>query len=207
MYYELDSLFALDGKTILDAFFAKSEYEIYTRAKQRTTGYEVLAKNPTTFDMGFSVWNEYQLQIDAILDRVKNSFNLVMVSDYMAESLVMLKEELCWDLDDVIYFTRNQREMEVNDRLREKVKNWNKIDYAIFEHYNKTFWERVHEGGQRFQGEVKKINKASTWLRKKCSEATGFKELKESKYRILCENMLRSEIDYTKLLKLKQQQP
>lgn len=32
--------------------------------------------------------------------------------EYFDESLVLLKRELCWDLDDVVYFKLNQRSLE-----------------------------------------------------------------------------------------------
>ena len=43
--------------------------------------------------------------IAKVIDTVEKEFQLVMISDYMFESLVLLKDELCWDLEDVVYFT------------------------------------------------------------------------------------------------------
>lgn len=226
VYYKFKTLFDLDNKlNMLDAFFIKSKEDIYARVKERKTDNEVLAKNPITYDMGFSAWNENQADINAVLEKVKSSYNLVMISDYMAESLVMLKEKLCWDSLEIAYFTMNKRpdeyrqQMTHREKLREKVKNWNKIDYAIFEHYNKTFWQGVHKGGQQFQRNVEKLRETNKWLKEKCLDAghhfdksqpwfpiMGFKlkeESKEFRYRALCENMIRSEIEYTNLLKKK----
>lgn len=129
VYYKFKTLFDLDNKlNMLDAFFIKSKEDIYARVKERKTDNEVLAKSPITYDMGFSAWNENQADINAVLEKVKSSYNLVMISDYMAESLVMLKEKLCWDSLEIAYFTMNKRpdeyrqQMTHREKLREKVK-------------------------------------------------------------------------------------
>ena len=37
---------------------------------------------------------------------------MVLIMEYFDESLVLLKRELCWELDDVVYFKLNQRSKE-----------------------------------------------------------------------------------------------
>lgn len=80
-------------------------------------------------------------------------------------------------------------------------------------------WQGVHKGGQQFQRNVEKLRETNKWLKEKCLDAghhfdksqpwfpiMGFKlkeESKEFRYRALCENMIRSEIEYTNLLKKK----
>ena len=92
--------------------------------------------------------------------------------------------------------------------------------YRIFEYYNQTFWNKVHKGGAEFQEKVKKLRNTNEWLRENCLQPgrhfdksqpwfpiLGFRlrnESKNFKFRRLCEDMIRSEIDYTNLLKLKQ---
>lgn len=227
VYLNFYALFRINRKlNLLDAFFNKSKADIYARTKRRNTHNVFLVKNPITYDMGYPTWRENKRLIDAILEKVEKSFNLVMISDYMAESLAMLKEELCWDLKDIVYFTMNKRpdkyrqKMKNREGLRDKVRNWNKIDYTIFDHYNKTFWERVRAGGAAFKRNVEKLKETNAWLKEHCLETgrhydksqpwfpiLGYKlknESKDFKFRTLCENMVRSEIDYTNMLKLKQ---
>lgn len=46
------------------------------------------------------------------VDELAEKIDLVLIMEYFDESLVLLKRELCWDLDDVVYFKLNQRSEE-----------------------------------------------------------------------------------------------
>lgn len=46
------------------------------------------------------------------IDELAEKIDLVLIMEYFDESLVLLKRELCWDLDDVVYFKLNQRSQE-----------------------------------------------------------------------------------------------
>ena len=46
------------------------------------------------------------------IDELAEKIDLVLIMEYFDESLVLLKRELCWDLDDVVYFKLNQRSHE-----------------------------------------------------------------------------------------------
>lgn len=46
------------------------------------------------------------------IDELAEKIDLVLIMEYFDESLVLLKRELCWDLDDVVYFKLNQRSEE-----------------------------------------------------------------------------------------------
>ena len=226
VYFDYYDLFKINRKlNLVDAFFNKSRTEICNRTKISNSPVAFLVKNPVTYDLGFPTWKDNETLVNNILRKVKEDFHLVMISDYMAESLIMLKNELCLDFKDIVYFTKNRRA----DRLRQQIRNittarihvkgWNNIDYRIFEYYNATFWKKVREGGTKFQEDVKTLKDKNKWLRKMCPHSRrhfdnaqslfpilGSKSKKESKtfnLRSFCENMFRSEIDYTNLLKLK----
>lgn len=46
------------------------------------------------------------------IDELAEKIDLVLIMEYFDESLVLLKRELCWDLDDVVYFKLNKRSQE-----------------------------------------------------------------------------------------------
>ena len=46
------------------------------------------------------------------IDELAEKIDLVLITEYFDESLVLLKRELCWELDDVVYFKLNQRSKE-----------------------------------------------------------------------------------------------
>lgn len=65
------------------------------------------------FDLGLQhkYYND-PLVIKKHIEDLAEKINLVLIMEYFDESLVLLKRELCWDLDDVIYFKLNQRSLE-----------------------------------------------------------------------------------------------
>ena len=222
-YYYFARLFSLnETANVLDQFFNKSFKDVFEISYKNPYNMG-LAKNPITFDMGKDTWNQRNFAINAILMEVRKEFDLVMISDYMSESLVLLKKLLCWDIKDVAYFTMNKRPNEYrqqilnNKRTREKVKQWNKIDYTIFNFYNETFWRKIRNGGKRLQQDVTDLNNLNKRLASKClhnginyaESLNWFPKLKKNipmKSSIYheCEAMLKQEIPFTTFLKLKQ---
>ncbi|GBN23350.1 hypothetical protein AVEN_218297-1, partial [Araneus ventricosus] len=66
--------------------------------------------NQMLFDLGMD--DKAFSNNSAVMDYVRfvdSVFDLVMVRERMDESLVLLKELLCWDVDDVIIFHLNAR--------------------------------------------------------------------------------------------------
>ena len=227
VYYRFHSIFKLNRNiNILDAFFNKSENEIYEEVLHQNNEDSFLVKNPVAFDMGFRSWCDEESAIITNMERAKKDFDLVMISDYMTESLVLLKGLLCWDLKDVAYFTMNKRPDECRQKIknieetRKRIKECNKIDYEIFDYFNRTFWEKVNSKGSSFKSDLDQLLSVKKQLDQSCLShgchydesqpwfpILGFKlknETKNENIRTLCEDMIRSEIDFTYLLKHKQ---
>ena len=48
-------------------------------------------------------------EINAAIDEIIKQFDFIMISDYMDESLILLKEELCLQISDIVFFSINKR--------------------------------------------------------------------------------------------------
>jgi len=182
-----------------------------------------LVKNPNVFDFGHVIWNETRPAREAVMDTVSN-FNLVMVMDYMAESLLLLKDELCWSLEDIAYFTMNKRPDKFRQvpppDARDKVRSWSSLDYQIFEAANKTFWKRIKDAGPRFQEDLAKLKLLNAQLQKECLADKMVRDKSQPWFHIegyalrnpdptasnfpRCSAMVRSEIEFTNRLKRNQ---
>ena len=68
-----------------------------------------LAKNINFFDLGFSNELTDESEINAAIDEIIKQFDFIMISDYMDESLILLKEELCLQISDIVFFSINKR--------------------------------------------------------------------------------------------------
>ena len=182
-----------------------------------------LMKNPNAFDLGFDQWNEYPSEIKKIVTTVQNDFNLVMISEYMMESLLLLKDELCWDLSDIVFFTMNKRPNKFRKNVspnRDTIRKWSRIDYALYDHFNKTLWKKIAKKGETFQQELKALKQMKKDLETLCLAKGEFydktqswfqiegyqikKEARDKPYFQLCKQLTRSEIDYTMVLAEKQ---
>ena len=81
--------------------------------------------------------------VESKIKEIDDRFNLVMMQESFSESLVLLKEELCWDLDDVTNFKLNGRKEGVKKTLsnetRSKLRDFLRADYKLYNHFKETF--------------------------------------------------------------------
>ena len=68
-----------------------------------------LAKNINFFDLGYSNELTDESEVNAAIDEIIKQFDFIMISDYMDESLILLKEELCLQISDIVFFSINKR--------------------------------------------------------------------------------------------------
>ena len=97
-------------------------------------------------------------------------FDLVMLTEYFDESLLLLRKLLCWQMSDVVYVAKAKRALnyrsEINDHLRSQIRSWNRADVMLYEHFNQTFWQKVRDYGPDFPRDL-------ALFRRKLSEASN----------------------------------
>ncbi|XP_065671296.1 galactose-3-O-sulfotransferase 4 isoform X3 [Hydra vulgaris] len=219
--FKFKDCYKLNGTSpILDQLFNFSDDDLKKIIKSQTKdpyGAFNLTKNPNAFDLGFDPWSDTTEYIETVIKSIETDFNLVMITEYMEESLVLLKNELCWDLKDVAFFIQNARlTKEVSSNNLEKSKtralNWNKMDVAIYDYFNKTFWKKIKNSGISFQQDVEKLKEMNFFLEYECStQPKNKKKLAAStlknKFNVveniteLCLNLQIQELNYTSILK------
>lgn len=195
------------------------------------------AKNLMTFDFGYNHNGNFSARhVQMMLLAIETEFDLLLISEYFDESMVLLKEALCWELDDVVSFSLNSRDNSTKTPLSEstieKIKSWNKLDWEIYMHFNRTFWEKIdwHIGRERMQQEVKMLRHKREQLAKICLQGGGsvapnmirdqalaplqygrakilgynLKLGLEETTRQMCQRLVRPELQYSNLLYRKQ---
>jgi len=123
-----------------------------TRFFNHDTDWYMRSKNYMCFDIGYSV----EMDDDAIIDQkiavMEQQLTFVLLTDYFDESLILMKNKLCWDWDDVVYVKFKMRIEEakatINPTLAEQIKKWNRADFKLYEHFNTTFWANVDAFGR-----------------------------------------------------------
>ncbi|CAL9708327.1 unnamed protein product [Knipowitschia caucasica] len=133
-------------------------------------------KNLLFFDFGLD--NMLQVtdpQVEEGIKSISERFHLVMMVEYFEESLILLKEVLCWDMDDLLFFKLNARKGSTVSKLthehRVKALEWNDIDWKLYRHFNRTFWAKVEAyGQQRMALDVAELRRRNAEMTKLCIE-------------------------------------
>ncbi|XP_078062643.1 galactose-3-O-sulfotransferase 2-like [Mustelus asterias] len=132
------------------------------------------ARNLMWFDFGYdNNMADAPGLVSALLGQLERTFDLVLVAEYFDESLLLLKQALCWDLKDVAYFKLNARAnasvSALNASMAEKVREWNWLDWRLYRHFNASFWQRVASyGHERMQQDLAHLRELRQHLATLC---------------------------------------
>ncbi|XP_075060985.1 galactose-3-O-sulfotransferase 2-like [Mixophyes fleayi] len=144
------------------------------------------ARNLLSFDLGYNPDAPFtEALAKAQVREVEKTFNLVLLTENFDESMILLKEELCWELDDVVTFKLNMRGASVplEQRDVDQLRAWNALDWYLYSHFNRTFWEKVESFGKvKMDNEVRKLRERRQQLSELCLERlvpVGAEDIKE----------------------------
>ncbi|KAE8604813.1 hypothetical protein XENTR_v10014838 [Xenopus tropicalis] len=209
----------------LEDFLSKTSY--YYRGNSH-------ARNIMTFDLGFNHNGKESPKHFRLTGKmVEATYDLVLITEYFDESLVLLKDALCWTFDDVLSFPLNTRtnstKLTISQETQEKIKSWNQLDWQLYVYFNNSFWERVEKfGKERMQREIEELRKRRDQMSKLCLQNTAVASKIRDKSlipyqsgkaiilgynlksglgkaeQLLCQRLVTPEIQYTNLLWAKQ---
>lgn len=158
--------------TSLEQWIDRADYHV---KNSRHSSFSDLEKNSLFFDFGYDNRNDGEDYIKRSIAEIDQVFDLIMISDYIDESLVLLSDLMCWSIEDLACLKLNARAKttETNavdqERLRNKVRAWNRSDAALFDHFNATFWRKVNEFGlSKMKTKVQQLQDASKSLSHTC---------------------------------------
>uniref|UniRef100_A0A6A7FX66 Galactosylceramide sulfotransferase-like n=2 Tax=Hirondellea gigas TaxID=1518452 RepID=A0A6A7FX66_9CRUS len=126
------------------------------------------------FDMGIDVHeNMTETEVRGAIEKLDKVFHLVMIAGKMDESLILLKELLCWDYSDVIFFKKNVRKNEIKSSLSksslEKMRKLNSRDVILYEYFLEKHEKVVLKyGKQRMAEDVSKLKNLRDKIYKEC---------------------------------------
>lgn len=223
-YYLLDDYYKTDLKTLLKnknrAFKTLGEKRYYNR----------LGINQMAFDLGMEPKDFLKEEVaQRFCDILERQFDLVMVAERMEESLILLMDLMNWTLDDVVFLKQNVRRSKLRSKLsKEEVRLLKKINIAdeiIYDRFSKIFEKKVAEfGANRMKDMVQCLVNKNNEHYKTCvagvvdDEIENFENKTKYGYRDrymmhytlksrnneACNSLLRSELEYTDILRKKQ---
>ena len=214
--------FGQDPVRSLNAFLRKG-IEFKDVFKTITTR---LVRNPNSFDLGLAY--KFHQNVGAIkkyITFLEKEFDLIMITDYFDESVVLLKRLLCWELEDILYFKSNERQdkeraVDLSEEVKENIKRWNAADQLLFDYFNQTFWQKIEREGKDFYDDLAAFRQKREQISRLCLtngtsiqlqyankyvKAASLKRNLDAQTREYCERMTRSENSYLAYLRSKRE--
>ena len=195
----------------LESFMEKPSYYCTTKNYQR----KMASKNGQLYDFGIVHKNVSEGSLRSKIDRLGKEIDLVLLTEYLDESLILLKQLLCWEYDDIIYLSKGVRSKShrynMSDEIKQKIRRWNAGDVLLYNHFNRTFWQKVSEYGSSFESDVAEFRRLKQIATDKCVDSNEHdtKDKREDKLVLsksqkgddYCIDLSRADMKYTSMLK------
>ncbi|XP_022101404.1 galactosylceramide sulfotransferase-like isoform X2 [Acanthaster planci] len=200
--------------------FASSPRTFYEKYSPKNPRHSAL--NPMLYDLGLdsSAMGD-SAAVDQWIQSLGESFELVLIAEHLKESLILLKDLMCWTFDDITYFTSNARSGMLVKRLspatEQGLLEWHSGDFQLYRHFNAVLWTKVEQYGvRRMAADVAELEQRNRELKSRCLQ--GKKEVSEMSGRTLveryvlrpeakkdmqCKRITYSAVDYLNILKNK----
>ncbi|KAG9339582.1 hypothetical protein JZ751_023473 [Albula glossodonta] len=133
-------------------------------------------KNLLFFDFGYdNTLEPGDPRVEESIRAIGQRFQLVMLVEYFEESLILLKDTLCWEMDDLLFFKLNARKgstiSKLTPELRSRALEWNGVDWKMYQHFNVTFWKKVEAyGRERMDRDVRELRRRNEEMAAICIE-------------------------------------
>ena len=126
---------------------------------------------------------EYNItDINLYVETVKKQFDLVIVTGYFEESLLLMKRLLNWKLQDIIFVKNNvglpMKRYRVLPIHRPYLEKWSVLDNALYTGFLELLLQKIKAGGQGFQDELLQYRRILKEVRDFCNTARGITDRK-----------------------------
>ena len=105
----------------------------------------------------------------------ESEFDLVLLVERFDESLVVMKDILCWDLQDIMYLKQNEREAKFKSNIvtpesRLILQQWMWSDYQLYNYFNHKLSDQINKIGQKkVRDYLRSIRREKNKLRERCN--------------------------------------
>lgn len=164
--------------TVLESFYSFSKFQKRYHVNfdtfiQNPKKYNVKAlratppsRNTMLYDFGLDTMQFEDVQsIQMKIDKIKQAFDLIMIAERFDESLILLRDLLCWSWDDVVVFKQNSRikTVSLTALQTDLVEKWSWADMMLYKTFYNIFEEKVHQyGAARMQRDLAILRNLTT---------------------------------------------
>ena len=135
---------------------------------------EITIRNRNAMSLGLEGEGRSSNNMEDNLIRGLDNFQIMLITEYMDESLILLRRHMCWDLSDILYLPTNVRTysyklIPIEPGLLQNHRNWSKADFALYEHYNDSLWKALSMQSSDFWDELRFYKIQQTKVQNFCS--------------------------------------
>jgi hypothetical protein len=121
-----------------------------------------LVNNRMSLEYGFpsSLFRSFDMQLARqYLEKLDKEFDVVIVNEYMDESVILLRRVLNWELKEILFLNLNvnHNHLDLNKiGLREVrlYRQYAKLDYELYNFFLKRLWQQINSYGKDILEEI-----------------------------------------------------
>lgn len=107
--------------------------------------------NLQAFDLGLSMEKMDTASVDNLIQQLDRVMNIVIITEYFDESLILLRKKFNWELADIVYFKQNAqngrstRKASHPRKINKFIARLNGADIQIYKHFKQKFLNELDE--------------------------------------------------------------
>lgn len=210
-YYKFQKVFNVTFKDLL------SHPEYIKKINRRY--FKRIGFNQMSFDLGFDEEDfNSSSRVAEFVEKIDTEFDLVMMSEWMEASLILLADLMNWPLDNVMSLKLNSRPPEavytMTKAEEKQLLNLNDVDNVLYTYFLNKFVQRIKDyGEERMKADIEKLLHLNSQLQFRCVESVNMKgygntqayKLRDESDR-LCVYAAKNELPFTEDLRTIQRQ-
>jgi hypothetical protein len=130
--------------------------------KTKDSAYASFVNNRMSLEYGFpsSLFHSFDMQLARqYLEKLDKEFDVVVVNEYMDESVILLRRVLNWELKDILFVNLqvSPNHLDLNKiGLREirLYRHYAKLDYELYNFFLKRLWQQINSYGKDILEEI-----------------------------------------------------
>ncbi|XP_070561139.1 galactose-3-O-sulfotransferase 2-like [Ptychodera flava] len=192
VYYKIPAVVQRIRKSIrtektLEEYLRDPEFYWERTKKDYGETIKFFTRNVQIFDLGLD--HAYHNNTDVLktfIKELEGRIDLMLITEYFDESLLLLKKLLHWQWEDVMYMARNVRPHDttrtnLTSDLCSKIKEWNSADDLLYQTFNKSLWKRVEGYGKDWQRDLDEMKRQLKEVQSNCSVTMATKVVDDRK--------------------------
>nr|XP_006817509.1 PREDICTED: galactosylceramide sulfotransferase-like [Saccoglossus kowalevskii] len=169
-------------------------------------------RNGQLFDLGLSATKTLDAEIvNETLQTLHKEIDVVLITEYFDESLLILRDLLCWSVNDILYISNgirsDNRRSNLTSTDKDKILEWNKSDLKLYLYFRKVLFNEIRHYGPCFKYHLQEFRKLQNETLEKCIEMGQFKYIEGKEFRHVlkenatefCKDLWKGDVTFTKL--------